>query len=252
MNNETWVIAMAATAGLVAGSAVTALAARVIAEESWLHGRSRCRSCRRELAAADLIPVLSFVLLRGKCRYCRKSIGWQYPAIEFATAALFVILAFLEPFSGALVRDWFIVAVLVAVFVIDASASIIPDELTLPALGVAVVWSILFRVPDPRDMVIGLVAGGGFFAVQYAVSRGKWIGSGDIRLGAFLGAVLGWPHIALALLLAYWIGAIVALGFVASGKKKWGSEMPFGTFLSAAGIITLFAYGPITAWFHAY
>lgn len=245
-------ILVAVVAGLIVGSALTALTDRIIRGDSWVRGRSRCPACLKELRPRDLVPLVSFFALRGRCRACAQPIRWTYPAIEVATAALFVLAAVLAPTPGLLIRNCFIIAVLVAVFVIDARASIIPDEITLPALGVAVVWSILFRVPDLQDMLIGLVVGGGFFAVQYFISRGRWIGSGDIRLGAFLGAVLGWPYVALALLLAYWIGAIVALGFVASGKKKWGSEMPFGTFLSVAGIITLFAYEPITAWFHAY
>lgn len=239
MDHETLAIVIAAVAGLIAGSAITALAARVIAEESWVRGRSRCQSCRRELAAADLIPVLSYLLLRGKCRYCRKPIGWQYPAIELVTTALFVLFAAFEPFSGALVRDWLIVAVLIAVFVVDARASIIPDELMIPALIGAVVWSISFHTPEPTLMAIGAAVGGGFFALQYFISRGKWIGGGDIRLGAFLGAVLGWPLVLPALLLAYWSGAAVGIGLVVVGRKKWGSEIPFGTFLSAAGVAVL-------------
>lgn len=249
MDHKTLII-VAVLAGLAAGSAITALADRLLTDApTWVTGRSRCPLCKKELRALDLIPLLSFFALRGRCRSCAKPISWSYPVIEAVTAFLFFASAATTATPGAVIRNWIIIFILLTVFIVDARASVIPDELMLPALVFAVIWSVVFHAPEPRSMMMGAIAGGGFFAAQYFISRGRWIGDGDIRLGAFLGAILGWPLVIPALLISYWIGALGAIGLVAAGKKKWGSEIPFGTFLAAGGIIMLFAGGAFAKWY---
>lgn len=218
--------------------------------------RSYCPKCKAMIAWYDNIPVLSFIFLRGKCRHCGKPISWQYPAVEFITGILFLASFLLvannfldnqqifnliqEPkFIIQVFRDWFLIAVMIVIFVYDLRWYLILDLVTLPACVVVFCLNLLLGISWQNMLVSGII-GGSFFLVQYLISRGKWIGGGDIRLGLLMGLALGWPAILPAIFLSYFIGSIVGIGLIAAGQKKWGSEIPLGVFLSVGTIIVLF------------
>jgi len=263
--------------GLVIGSFLNALVWRLYKSESlWKRARSYCVECGKNLQARDLIPILSFIFLGGKCRYCRKKISWQYPLIELATGIFFVLVFnkywILSPFwrspvGGDIgywplnyslilltVRDWIFICFLIIIFTYDYKYYLILDKITVPAMVVAVIFNIAIALNGLWmfwiiELLAAGIIGGGFFLLQFWVSKGKWIGGGDIRLGVLMGFMLGLPGVLLALFLAYISGAIVGLGLIAAKKKTMKSQIPFGTFLSAASIMVLLYGGPILSWY---
>ena len=235
--------------GLIIGSFLNCLIWRLHKKESLL-GRSYCPKCKKQIAWYDNLPVLSFILLRGKCRQCGKKISWQYPTVELITAVLF-IMAFLYNFESIkikLFRDWFLICIMIVVFIYDLRWYLILDIITLPA-GLVILIFNLFLGMSWQNLLLSGIIGGSFFLIQFVVSKGKWIGGGDIRLGWLIGLALGWPGLVAAIIISYFIGSIVGLGLIAAGKKKWGSEVPFGVFLAVGSVITLFWQEPILNWY---
>jgi prepilin signal peptidase PulO-like enzyme (type II secretory pathway) len=234
--------------GLIIGSFLNCAAWRLYEGES-MNGRSHCRSCQKLIYWYDNIPILSFLLLRGHCRHCASPISWQYPLVEAITALLFMLAYWLNPFDWLLLaRNWFLLAVFVLIFVMDARWYVIVDKVTLPA-AITVLGANLWLGIGWSGLLISATIGTGFFLIQYLVSRGRWIGGGDIRLGLLLGVGLGWPNILAAIFIAYGFGAVFGIAALLSGKKKWGSMVPLGTFLSVAGAITLLYGEKIVHWY---
>lgn len=192
--------------------------------------------------------MLSFMVLRGRCRSCHRRISWQYPLVELATAGLFVLAISLSMTFGWAVYAAFVAAVCVVVFVIDLREHVILDQVMLPALVVAVVANVVLQRPA-LDWLGGAILGAGFFFFQYIVSRGRWVGGGDVRLGMFLGLVLGLVGTAVALFLAYIGGALFAIVLLLTHRKHFGSALPFGTFLTLATIVAWYWGTPIVSWY---
>ena len=259
--------------GLIIGSFLNCLIWRLRGKES-LMTRSHCPKCGRQIAWYDNIPVLSFIFLRGRCRQCKKSISLQYPALELITGFLFVT-AFLcnfeirilnlesifnnliindlfkiqnSKFIILLFRDWFIIAVMIVVFIYDLRWYEILDIVALPACLIVFIMN-LFLGFNLWNLLISGIIGGSFFIIQFVISKGKWIGGGDIRLGLLMGLALGWPNILLAIIISYFLGSIVGLGLILAGKKKWGREVPLGVFLAVGTIIALFWQTEILNWY---
>ncbi len=228
--------------GLVVGSFLNAVIYRLKVEVSFLKGRSYCPFCKHNLRAVDLVPLLSFIALRGRCRYCTKKISWQYPLVELGTMVAFLLLYW----HFGLTNDFFVYLVysciLMVVFVYDLRYYLILDRVSLPAIALAAILSIFVLQISVLHVLIGAVLGGGFFLLQFLVSRGRWIGGGDIRLGVVMGAMLGYPNVLVALFIAYILGSVIGVFLILSGRKKWQSRVPFGTFLSVATFLAfLFA-----------
>ena len=237
---------LTAALGLTVGSFLNVVIYRLRTEEKGFRSRSACPNCHAVLRAIDLVPVLSFVLLRGKCRDCRKPISWQYPVVEVSVMVMFLAAFFrhggAEVLTNgqwlALARDAFFILVLTVVFVIDLIDMVVYDSVTIPAALIALVLNVLTGSPLSGLLLAALI-GGGFFLLQWLVSRGKWIGGGDVRIGAMMGAMLGLQGVLAALLIAYVVGAIVAVILLANKKTSWSSQMAFGTFLSFATVVVL-------------
>lgn len=225
--------------GLIIGSFLNCLIWRTYKGKSFIRGRSICPKCKHQLFWYDNIPLLSFIILGGKCRYCKKKISWQYPLVELATAILFCLAYLVEFQVLAIVRDWFFISVLIIVFVQDLRWQVILDQITIPAIVIALALNLIMGV-SLGNLLVSAIIGGSFFLMQFIISSGRWIGGGDIRLGALMGLMLGWPQVLLAIMFGYWLGAIVGIYLILSGKKKLSSAMPFGTFLAIGTIVVLF------------
>ena len=240
--------------GLAAGSFINAWIWRARENLAIVASRSMCPHCRERIVWRDNIPVISFILLRGRCRHCRCRISWQYPAVEIVTALLFMAAAYFFPAESAhaslrLVSHWIILLLLTFTFVYDLRYGEILDQATaIPALILLPVslwagwqsWSSLF---------IGILAGSGLFLALYLLSRGAWIGGGDVRLGFFMGVILGWPRILVALLLAYVLGAGVSLVLIVLRQKTMRSTTPFGTYLAIGAVTSLFFGQRLIDWY---
>jgi leader peptidase (prepilin peptidase) / N-methyltransferase len=257
--------------GLLIGSFLNCVIWRLHKEEK-ITGRSYCPKCRHQLAWYENIPVFSFVFLRGKCGHCNCRISLQYPVVELVTAILFVA-AYINnfqfpisnfqiisnnqfPISNFLTSDfllltfkyWFLISIMIIIFVIDLRWYLILDIITLPACIIIFIANILLG-QNWLNLLISGIIGGSFFLIQFLVSKGKWIGGGDIRMGLLMGLALGWPKIIIALMLAYFFGSFVGISLIFAGKKQWGSQVPMGIFLSTATIITLFWGEKILTWY---
>lgn len=242
--------------GAVIGSFLNAVAWRLRTRESFIRGRSYCPWCRHELSVADLVPIVSYIFLCGRCRYCRKTISPHYPAVEAVTGLLFLLAALRVAGAGdlpaallpQLLLSWYLLAVLVLVFVYDLKYMLVLRTLTLTAAVIAFLGSFALG-GGWLSPLVGAAVGGGFFWLQHAVSRGRWVGGGDLYLGILVGAMVGWPLVLLALFLAYVSGAIVGVGLIAFRRKTLKSQVPFGTFLAVAAAVTLLYGNRILFWY---
>ncbi len=246
--------------GLIVGSFLNALIYRLSVGQSVVAGRSYCPECKHVLAPKDLVPVVSFMVLKARCRYCREPISWQYPLVEFMTALVFVIIYLQahsqQHFQGLLygmdafrvVLYWIYAAFLIIIFVYDLKHYLILDVVIIPAGIVALIGGLILGNSIFSMLLAGFVAAG-FFAAQFFISRGRWIGGGDIRLGFLMGLMLGWPQTIVALMLAYILGSIIGIGLIIFGKKQFGSQIPFGTFLTLATFVVLLYGAELIAWY---
>src|SRR3989338_1261813 len=234
--------------GLCLGSFLNVLTVRVASGERFLAARSHCPSCRHVLSFLDLMPVVSFFMLRGRCRYCGWRISWRYPLIELSTAILFIFIIIrhvsaygLELTAYSLliiVRDIFFVLGLIALFIFDVVWYIVPDSVSLPVIVVSAVLNLLMGVSLPSRF-LGMLVGWGFYLALWFFSQGRWVGSGDIRLGLVLGAMLGYPLVFVALWVAYVAGGVVAVCLLAARRKELSDVLPMGAFLTVGGCVTL-------------
>ncbi len=244
---------MIAILGLLFGSFMAAWMYRQRHGTSVAKGRSACPHCDTLIFWYDNIPVISFALLQGSCRSCGTSISWRYPITEALTGMLFLVVTTLHLQSGydplILARDLVIVFFLLYVFLYDLWYMEIWSEQTVyPAIALFF-CSMLFGWMSVGSMLLGVCIGAGFFALQFVISRGRWIGGGDIRLGVLMGVVLGWQMTILALMLAYMIGAVVVIPMVLLGKKKMAEETPFGTYLTVSTFLVMLFGGSILTWY---
>jgi prepilin signal peptidase PulO-like enzyme (type II secretory pathway) len=245
------VIAILIALGLVFGSFVNALVWRLHEGRDWVHERSECVHCHHTLAAKDLVPVLSWLMLRGKCRYCHKPISAQYPVVEALTALLFVASYTYWPYSlqGVFLQIvfglWLVLLVgLMALLVYDIRWMLLPNKLVFPLTGVAAAMQLISIANDSRGwhmlivVALAVLVGGGIFYVIFQLSKGKWIGGGDVKLGFLLGLIVGTAEKSLEFIfLAGLLGSLVSLPLLASKKIKRNSVIPFGPFLIVAAII---------------
>jgi prepilin signal peptidase PulO-like enzyme (type II secretory pathway) len=264
------IIAVLVVLGLALGSFVNALVWRLHEQEkapknkdlSIIKGRSMCPHCKQGLSAMDLIPVASWLALKGKCRYCGKPISVQYPMVEAALAALFVLsyLYWPKEIEGAQVLAfglWLLLLTgFMALTVYDWHWKLLPDKIMRPMAVIAVVFASVQAAAAYRpfmavlNALLAVIAGGGIFYVLFQVSDGKWIGGGDVKLGALLGLIVGTPGKAvLVIFLASLLGTLASLPLLTSHKLKRNSTIPFGPFLIAGAIITQLLGHSILHWY---
>lgn len=236
--------------GLCVGSFLNAVIFRVHEGESVLRGSSKCRSCEEPLGPLDLVPIVSFLLLRGRCRRCKVSISWQYPLVELSTAVLFLLFYFKDGrLTYMLFGNWILLAFLLVIFVYDLRHMAILDRFTIPAMIVAVVLNLWTGEISAGSMLLGAAAIAGFFFVQFALSQGVWIGGGDIRLGALMGFALGLERGLVALFIAYLLGAAVGIVLLAAKRAQTKTPLPFGTFLTLSTAALLFFGDTPLEWY---
>jgi len=253
--------------GLTFGSFVNAAVWRIHKKRalSLLNDTSECTHCGHKLAWNDLIPIVSWLMLRGKCRYCGKKIE-DNPLPE-AGVAVFFLLSFLywpHPLTTALgVTDfvfWLVFGVLLAIlFVYDLRYMLLPNKVTYLLIGLAVVQLLVHITAAPgntpellANAVLGIASIGGVYLALYVVSRGRWVGFGDVKLGVFLGLALGdWKLGLLAFLLANVIGCLVILPGLATRRLTRTSRVPFGPFLIIGFVISMLFGHAIVDWYLA-
>ena len=216
--------------------------------ESLTTPRSRCVSCGTAIRWHDNVPVVSFLVLGGRCRDCGVSIPWRYPLVEAATAGLFALAAWTSRSTADLIVACIFLAALVVVTAIDLEHQIIPDRITLPGIAVGFLSSFLgSRVPW-LDSLVGILAGGGILFGVIVLSGGG-MGGGDMKLGAMMGAFLGYKLALLALFVAVVLGGAVALALLSTGIRKRKDPIPFGPFLAVASALAALYGEALVTWY---
>lgn len=235
--------------GLCIGSFLNVLIYRLPRSLS-IGGRSFCPHCKEKINWYDNIPLLSFVLLKGKCRHCHSPIGWRYPIVEILTGFLFlgVIGGIRETGVIGVLGYLVIVSAMVAVFFIDLEHQIIPDELIF--LSVIVFFISNYQLAINNFFVA--VITGLFFLALHVFTKGQGMGMGDVKLAFLMGLVLGFPGIVFALYLAFLTGAIIGIILIIIGKKRFGQQIAFGPYLVAANLVFIFFKDQINQWLTAY
>jgi leader peptidase (prepilin peptidase)/N-methyltransferase len=234
--------------GAAIGSFLNVVAYRMPRRESLVFPRSRCSSCQALIAPYDNIPVVSWLLLRGRCRDCGAAISVRYPLIEALTACLFVAVGVKIGPEPELIPALVFTALMVAVAAIDLEHRIIPNRLLAPAAVAAVaLWAVIAAAALPEYLLAGAAAGGAMLIVALVYPAG--MGMGDVKLAAVMGLFLG-KSVAPALFVGFAAGALVGVGIVAvrgAAARKQG--VPFGPFLALGGIVGLLAGPQIIDWY---
>jgi leader peptidase (prepilin peptidase)/N-methyltransferase len=238
--------------GLCFGSFFNVLIWRLPKEdESIVRPASRCPSCKRPIPPWENVPVLSFLLLRGKCAGCGISISWRYPLVEALTGAGFAFFAWHDGAGWLLVRDLVLFSILVPVAFIDIDTRTIPDELSLGGVALGLALS-LFPGGSERGSILGMFAGGGFLyltALGYErIRKEEGLGMGDVKLLAAVGAFLGVPGALLTIFGGSLLGLLGAVPAMLEGDKGLKTAIPFGPFLCAAALLSRFLAGPLFRW----
>lgn len=249
--------------GACIGSFLNVVIWRLPREEK-LNGRSECPNCHHQLAWYDLIPVFSYLFLRGRCRYCQTKISPRYWMIELITASLFALATVVFfPTQNLdyilLLKLFFVIAVCIAVFVIDLEHYLILDKVIFPAIAGVLLFNLALDLFSHHRLLqlssltmSGLLAAaiaGIFFWLLWAISKGRWMGFGDVKFAVLMGLILGFPVIFIGLFLSFILGSLVGLPLVILGKKGLSSQIPFGTFLTISTIIALFWGNALWQWY---
>jgi len=229
--------------GLAWGSFLNVVIYRLPLRMSLFKPSSSCPHCKQKIKFYDNIPVLSFLLLRGKCRHCKGRISFRYPLVEVLTAVCFLLLYSQHSLSFFFFASCLFACVLIALGFIDFYHQILPDEITLPGLLLALVYSLFREDLNLRQALIGAVAGAGFllfiYVAYYLLRKKEGLGLGDVTMMLLIGAYLGWRQAFFTLILASFVGALVGIFFIFYRKKDFQYSLPFGTFLAPAAFVAL-------------
>jgi leader peptidase (prepilin peptidase)/N-methyltransferase len=239
---------LVALVGLVVGSFLNVCIVRIPAAESLWRPRSRCPDCRTPIAAGDNVPLVSYARLRGRCRACGRRIPLRYPLVEAGTSALFLASYWRFGLGEDLAVALVLGSALIVLTAIDLEHQILPDVITLPGIAAGLAASVVTGRVSWLESAVGILVGGGTFFVIISLSRGG-MGGGDMKLGAALGAFLGWKVMLVALLIAVLAGGAVAIVLLASGARGRKDPVPFGPFLAAGGLAGFFWGERLLAWY---
>ncbi len=259
--------------GAVVGSFLNVVINRLKTKESILTKRSHCPFCKKKLEWYELVPLISFIIQKGKCKKCNKKISWQYPLVELFTGLIFLLILFnfsaigeTSPFWGGQFLNiiqilfWLVISCfLIILFVYDLKHYLVLDKIIYPAIIIAFLYqlqfpifnyqfSLNFQLPIFNYLLAALI-GGGFFLIIVLISQGRWMGAGDIKIGVLMGLILGTSNLLAALFLAFLSGAVISIILLIIKKKTLKSEIPFGPFLVGATFIAIFWGDFLINWY---
>jgi len=238
--------------GLAVGSFLNVCIHRIPHKKSLVHPGSRCPGCGYELRWFDNIPVISYLLLLGRCRKCRARISIRYPLVELATMALFVVHGMVFGWAPLLVPRLLFACMLVVLFAIDLEHQLLPNVITLPGIIVGLIASTVLP-PGFVDALIGTLIGGGVLwliaEAYYRFSGHEGMGGGDIKMLAMIGAFLGWKLVIITLVLSSFAGSIIGLSVIAVKRGGLKYALPYGTFLALGALVASLFGDQIVTWY---
>lgn len=226
--------------GLSLGSFLSVVIIRLSRHEKGIvSGRSHCPHCQHQLSWYDLIPLLSYLLVRGSCRYCHRKISIVYPIIELSTAMALVLYFYRlnYTFDFSTILQGIFIIIFISIIFSDFLYFIIPDKIIIPAIILTILYQLLFHEKEILGLLITGLVLGGIFAIIFIVSRGKWVGFGDVKLLILIGLLFGYPLGFIVVLISIWLGALWGIGLMALKRATMKTALPFGIFLSIISII---------------
>jgi leader peptidase (prepilin peptidase) / N-methyltransferase len=245
----------AAALGAIIGSFLNVCVHRLPRQQSVAWPPSACPNCGHMLAWYENIPVLSYLVLRARCRKCRAPISARYPIIEALTALMFLVGTWYYGPSLLLAQRLLFGCVLIVLFAIDLEHHLLPNVITLPAIAIGFIFSF-FTEPGWVASLIGIGLGGGLlFAVAeayYRIRNEEGLGMGDVKMLAMIGAFLGWKLTIVALMMASFTGTLVGIGVLASGRGGMKFALPFGTFLALGAAIAATVGPDLIEWYRGF
>jgi len=244
--------------GLFFGSFFLVIIDRIPRGKNPLTGRSVCDSCGHVIAWYNLIPVVSFLALKGKCRFCRAGLSLYYPLVELVTGVLFALTPLLlglgaqgEGVSRELLFSLFIVSTFIIIFFIDLKYGIIPFAVVIPASIITVLYYAITNSSSLLPVMFSGTGAGIFFFLIFLITRGKGMGFGDVILSMYIGLLLGFSGTIAALYIAFLTGALLSLILILMGRKKLkGGTIPFGPFLILGTYISFFWRDAISSYIY--
>ena len=242
--------------GLVVGSFSNVCIYRIPKNESIVFPASHCTSCQTPIKAMDNIPVLSYFLLKGKCRNCGENISIRYPIVEFLTGAVYILIFLIYGRSLQTLVYIILSSALIIISFIDLDEQIIPDEISLS--GIVLGFLISFFVPyiSYFNSLLGILTGGGIIFLialaGLAIFKKEAMGGGDVKLAAMIGAFIGWRYIILSLFIGFFIGAVTGILLILSKVKNKDDIIPFGPFIVLGSILTILWGKNLLSWYLGY
>lgn len=241
--------------GAIIGSFLNVCIYRLPKKESIIFPGSQCPFCCKPIRLYDNIPIISYLILKGKCRFCRKAISLKYPLVETLNAVFYLLLFYKFGWSWDTLAYGLFISVLLIISFIDLEHRIIPDELSLPGIVVGFAASFLIKQLTPLSSLLGILLGGGFLFLVAAgyekLMHKEGMGGGDIKLIAMIGAFVGWQGIPFIILASSLLGAIIGIVFMVVEKKDTQYAIPFGPFLSLAAVLYLYIGPELMRWYLA-
>ena len=239
--------------GLIVGSFSNVCIYRIPRNESIIYPASHCPKCRSKIKPVDNIPLLSFILLKGRCRNCKSKISIQYPIVELLTGLIYLIIYLTYGLSIQSLIYIILSSALIIIAFIDLNEQIIPDVISLPGIVIGFILSFFVPYISFINSSLGVVVGGGIILViglaGSVIFKKEAMGGGDVKLAAMIGAFLGWRYIIISLFLGFFLGALAGIVLILSKIKNREDVVPFGPFIVLGSFITLLWGDKIISWY---
>ena len=239
--------------GLIVGSFSNVCIYRIPRNESIIYPASHCPKCRTKIKPIDNIPLLSYILLKGRCRNCGSKIFIQYPVVEFLTGLIYVIIYLIYGLSVQSLICIILSSALIIIAFIDLNEEIVPDVISLPGIITGLTLSFFVPYLSFINSALGVVVGGGIILiiglVGLVIFKKEAMGGGDIKLAAMIGAFLGWRYIIISLFFGFFLGALAGIFLIMSKIKSKEDAVPFGPFIILGSFIALLWGKNILSWY---
>lgn len=239
--------------GLIVGSFSNVCIYRIPRNESIIYPASHCPKCRSNISPKDNIPLLSYILLKGRCRNCKSKISIQYPIVEFLTGLTYLIIYLTYGLSIQSLVHIILSSALIIIAFIDLNDQIVPDVISLPGIVIGFIISFFVSHISYMNSALGVLVGGGIILIiglaGSIIFKKEAMGGGDVKLAAMIGAFLGWRYIMISLFLGFFLGALAGILLILSKIKSREDAIPFGPFIVLGSFITLLWGEKIISWY---
>jgi len=239
--------------GLVVGSFSNVCIYRIPRNESIIYPASHCPKCRSNISPKDNIPLLSYILLKGRCRHCKSKISIQYPIVEFLSGLIYLIIVLVYGLSIQTLIYILLSSALIIIAFIDLNEQIVPDVISLPGIVIGFILSFFVPYISFINSALGVLVGGGIILIialgGSAIFKKEAMGGGDVKLAAMVGAFLGWRYITISLFLGFFLGALTGIFLIMAKIKSREDAVPFGPFIVLGSFISLLWGEKIISWY---